>query len=226
MAGAEIVSVPHWSSTLLADEQTTIREIDGEHQLRRSITLSLASAAAGAMGFGVSLGIYARSFPQTLSSAIKMPLLLLGTAAICFPAFFVLQRLRAPRPLSLAQALALQANSLSAVGLVWASLAPPILLLVGTSYHYVLAQFLAVAVGTIGGLAGLRRLRAGCMALVTGADSKTRTGFLLIYGLLFSCVGAQLSWVLRPFIGSPSLQFQLFRPLAGSFFAHLFHMVR
>ena len=39
-----------------------------------------------------------------------------------------------------------------------------------------------------------------------------------IYGL----VGAQMGWILRPFIGSPGLDFQLFRPREGSFFEGFF----
>lgn len=39
-----------------------------------------------------------------------------------------------------------------------------------------------------------------------------------IYGL----VGSQMGWILRPFIGSPGLEFQLFRPREGSFFEGFF----
>lgn len=36
--------------------------------------------------------------------------------------------------------------------------------------------------------------------------------------IAFGLVGAQLGWILRPFIGSPSLPFELFREREGSFF--------
>lgn len=36
----------------------------------------------------------------------------------------------------------------------------------------------------------------------------------MIYGL----VGAQMGWLLRPFIGNPNLPFEWFRPRQGSFF--------
>jgi hypothetical protein len=230
MVEPSVIPRAHWSQTVLADEQSTFAAIAGStgadtrDTLRRRIVTSLLCAILGAGGFGVALGVYARSAPQTFLSAVKAPLLLLGTAAICFPAFYVLQRLRAPRPISLAQALALQTSSLGAVGIVWASLAPPILLLVGTAYNYTMAQTLALAVGAIGGAVGLRRLVLGCRAL-NGTGQVRGTSFLWIYALLFGCVGAQLSWVLRPFIGSPSLEFQLFRPLGGSIFTHILEML-
>lgn len=40
--------------------------------------------------------------------------------------------------------------------------------------------------------------------------------------VLFSLVGAQMGWVLRPFIGSPDLAFAFFRPKESNFFAAVF----
>jgi hypothetical protein len=36
--------------------------------------------------------------------------------------------------------------------------------------------------------------------------------------VVFALVGAQMSWVLRPFIGTPAAEFAWFRPRQGSFF--------
>jgi hypothetical protein len=43
----------------------------------------------------------------------------------------------------------------------------------------------------------------------------------LVFGcwvVLFALVGAQMSWVLRPFIGDPALPFTLFRSRQSNFF--------
>ncbi|QDT70772.1 hypothetical protein MalM25_37280 [Planctomycetes bacterium MalM25] len=40
--------------------------------------------------------------------------------------------------------------------------------------------------------------------------------------VLFSLVGAQMGWVLRPFIGNPELAFSFFRPKESNFFAAVF----
>lgn len=40
--------------------------------------------------------------------------------------------------------------------------------------------------------------------------------------VLFSLVGAQMGWVLRPFIGQPDLPFAFFRPKESNFFAAVF----
>ncbi len=44
-----------------------------------------------------------------------------------------------------------------------------------------------------------------------------------IWILVFGAVGAQMAWVLRPFIGSPSLPFEWFRAREGSFFEAVWH---
>jgi hypothetical protein len=48
------------------------------------------------------------------------------------------------------------------------------------------------------------------------------------YGWLiaFAVVGAQMSWVLRPFIGSPTREFAWFRPREASFFEAVYRSIR
>jgi len=50
-----------------------------------------------------------------------------------------------------------------------------------------------------------------------------RVLFAWLIGNLF--LGSQLSWIFRPFIGSPTLPLQFFRdhPLAGNFYEAVFH---
>ncbi len=46
--------------------------------------------------------------------------------------------------------------------------------------------------------------------------------WLIVFGL----VGAQMGWVLRPFIGSPSLPFEWFRPRHSNFFSAIWHTLQ
>ena len=39
-----------------------------------------------------------------------------------------------------------------------------------------------------------------------------------VWILVFSLVGAQMGWILRPFIGYPNLEFQWLRPRESNFF--------
>jgi hypothetical protein len=53
---------------------------------------------------------------------------------------------------------------------------------------------------------------------VTARPRRVFLAWFAIYGL----VGSQMGWILRPFIGAPGLEFQLFRVREGSFFEAFF----
>jgi hypothetical protein len=50
-----------------------------------------------------------------------------------------------------------------------------------------------------------------------GFQRQTRAVFA-VWIIVFSLVGAQMGWILRPFIGSPGLEFQWLRPRQSNFF--------
>lgn len=56
-------------------------------------------------------------------------------------------------------------------------------------------------------------------------DPATRAVFR-VWLVVFALVGAQMGWVLRPFIGSPAREFAWFRPRDGSFFEGVARAVR
>ena len=43
--------------------------------------------------------------------------------------------------------------------------------------------------------------------------------------VIFALVGAQMSWVLRPFIGAPGKPFTWFRPRGSNFFESVLHTI-
>jgi hypothetical protein len=47
-----------------------------------------------------------------------------------------------------------------------------------------------------------------------------------IWMIVFGLVGAQMSWILRPFVGSPDVPFQWFRPRGSNFFESVFNAAR
>ena len=49
---------------------------------------------------------------------------------------------------------------------------------------------------------------------------------ITVWLIVFALVGAQMSWVLRPFIGSPNVEFTWFRPRGSSFFEAVSKAVR
>lgn len=55
-----------------------------------------------------------------------------------------------------------------------------------------------------------------------GRHTRTVFGWWII---LFALVGAQMGWVLRPFIGNPALPFEWFRPRQSNFFEAVFNSI-
>lgn len=51
------------------------------------------------------------------------------------------------------------------------------------------------------------------------------TTLFRVWVIVFAIVGAQMSWVLRPFIGSPNQEFSWFRERSGNFFQAVSHVV-
>jgi hypothetical protein len=175
---------------------------------------ALMCSLGGATLFGVALGSFGGSGAQMVASGLKAPMLLLGTTALCLPAFHVMQLTRSPRPLSLGQSLSIQAHALAAIGLWWGALALPLLFLASTVQHYRLAQGLALLVGAVGGAVGLWRFHQQFTAASGAATRGMLAGWFVLYGV----VGAQLSWFLRPFLGAPDQPFELLRGLRSNFF--------
>jgi len=48
---------------------------------------------------------------------------------------------------------------------------------------------------------------------------------LYVWILLFGFVGTQLAWTLRPFFGSPGMEFSLYREIDGNFYAEIFRTI-
>jgi hypothetical protein len=57
------------------------------------------------------------------------------------------------------------------------------------------------------------------------ATGQARTIFQ-IWLLIYCLVGAQMGWVLRPFIGNPNMPFTWFRPREGNFFQAVMHSMQ
>lgn len=57
-------------------------------------------------------------------------------------------------------------------------------------------------------------------------QSKDARSVFRIWVVVFSLVGAQMSWVLRPFVGSPSLEFAWFREREANFFMAIMEVLR
>jgi hypothetical protein len=183
---------------------------------RRATLQSVAFAVVGATFFGVWTGFYAMTFEQLGASALKAPVLLVGTTVVCFPAFFVVQYVLAPRALSLRGAVLLQASTLAIIAITWSVVALPCSLFIANAQSYVATKFLVTAVAGFGGVIGMGWFVRGYRSATSSEQRRGSLLPLVPYCVLFAFVGAQVAWSLRPFIGSPNRPFSFFREGGGN----------
>jgi hypothetical protein len=205
------------------------------------------------MIYGACMGTFAILSPkgpgpaQVLSSMVKVPLLFYLTLVVTLPSLYVLNALVGSR-LSFGSVFRLLSASLGVNVAVLASMGPIVAFFSACTTSYPFMVLLNVAVfATAGFLAlgflfqALQRLSVappsedavlgaspgeGLVAVHPPTDPRpshrVRTIFR-IWMVLFGLVGAQMGWVLRPFIGHPDLPFAWFRPRQSNFFEAVFH---
>jgi hypothetical protein len=178
---------------LLRAPQRFLDELDGADLVPLTRTL-LATVALGAGVFGAVVGAY-RGGVQVVYGAVKVPLLLLGTMAICMPAFVALARALRVR-LSAREVVTLTLGACARFALVLAGLAPVLWLLAGWLGYHATALVVALACG-LAGLSASGLLFRGLTR--RGGGVAAGLAFLAV----FAVVGGQTSWLLRPFLVRP-----------------------
>jgi hypothetical protein len=191
---------------------------------------------------------------QALASALKVPLLFLLTLLVTFPSLYVfaaLQRL----PLDLRNTLRLLLVAILVHLTILASLAPVFAFFAASTQSYAFMLVLNVVFFAIGGVLGLMVLRRATIVMYghvedapapaaaegesdgappplsrQSAFESRRAGeqarrMLRVWGVVYGVTGAQMGWLLRPFLGSPDLPFTLFRPREGNFFQGLLRAI-
>ncbi|MCK6502925.1 hypothetical protein L6R53_05935 [Myxococcota bacterium] len=175
-------------------------------------------AAGGAALFGLAIGVQG-GLAQALVSGVKLPLIVLGSAASTLPVLHVscaqAGRALAPERLS---ALVLQAVATATVTM--AGLAPLAVVTwltfslggdggghEGTDAAFYAYRRLVLATVAVGGVGGL----VGALRLWRVLPVRATLPWIAALGL----VGLQLSWLLRPVIGMPG-RLVVLRPVQGS----------
>jgi hypothetical protein len=181
---------------------------------------------------------------QLVADMAKVPALFLLTLAVTFPSLYVFNVLVGAR-LSLADLTRLMASSLAVLLAVLAGFGPVVAFFSVTTASYPFLLLLNVAVFTAAGAFGmaflfrtLRRLEGLLSApeLAPAPEGPTEAAtepvpvvpeagraargraVFACWVTVFALVGGQMSWVLRPFLGSPDREFTWLRPRESSFF--------
>ncbi len=196
---------------LLRDRKAFLLRIHAGHDLPAIARTMLLTAAIAAALFGASLGFY-RGGVQILYAALKLPMVILFTAAICTPASIALRKIITGR-VDPQRDIALTLASLALTTLFMAAAAPVLLLAVLLHIDYHPLILLTTAACAAGGLAGITLYFGG----LQGERLTHRFAFGAALLLLAALVGSQMSWTLRPYIVRPRTEDIPFtRALEGS----------
>jgi hypothetical protein len=220
-------------ATLLRGETGTISTWSESWNARRFL-LHVAVIIVGTGLYGAAMGWW-RDPQQALYVAIKFPLIILLTTignSLINAMFAPLLGLNIPFRQSFSAivmsftiaAAILGAFSLLLAFLIWN--APPISPQTISGSTYNLIKLIDVVVIAFAGMTGNVRLFQLLARLGGSRAVALRVLFAWLAGNLF--LGSQLSWILRPFIGSPDLPVEFFRAsaLQGNFYENVFQSLQ
>ena len=187
-----------------------------------------------------SFGLFGRDAPeyrQVLASAVKLPLMFLLTLGVTFPSLYVFNTLLGTQ-LRFAVLVRVLTCAMAILTTVMAALGPIVAFFSATTINYSFILLLNVAVLAVSGLFGVSYLIRLLTQPVTRPLEIEGEGWshvpeqasigkvFYVWLVVFGMVGAQMSWVLRPFIGSPRVDFTWFRPRDASFFEAVWKTLR
>ena len=193
--------------------------------------LCVVTILLGAGLYGFTVGLWHAPL-QSLYSAIKIPLLIFLTCGANAALNGMLAQVLG-LPLSFGQTTRVILLSFALASLILGALAPVILFLLWntppfgeTSPAYDVLRTAHVAVIALAGVVANVRLLRLLEALSAGARAARLVLFCWLAGNLL--LGSQLTWVLRPFVGSPGMPVEFLRaqPLRGNFFETLAEAAR
>lgn len=182
---------------LLRDRDGMLARIAAGRDLAGLTRVMVATIAACMAIVGAAIGSY-RGGVQVGYAAIKLPLVLLGTAALSAPALTALGAALGRR-VRLGADLALVIAALAFGALLLAACTPLIMLGRSMSLGYHDMVLGLVAMFAIAGMASLRLIVRGLQREAGPGRGSAIVGLCIVFAL----VGGQLAWALRPYLVRP-----------------------
>jgi hypothetical protein len=177
---------------LLRDRDALVAKIRAGVDLPATMRVMIATIAVAMAVVGAALGSY-RGGEQIAFAAIKLPLVLLGTAALSAPALSAIGAALGRKP-RLAIDLALVMTALAYGALLLAACTPLVLLAKAMDLPYHRTILLTVVMFSLAG---------ACVLRVVGRALAGRAAEIMGMCIVFTLVGGQLSWLLRPYLVRP-----------------------
>jgi len=193
--------------------------------------------AALASFYGLCMGVYAPLRHEEAVAwfvplvMVKVPALLLLTLVVTAPSLFVFSALARSR-LDVVQTLRLLLAGTAVLAAVLASLGPVTVFFTLCTKSYPFMLVLNSAVFTISGVVALGFLSSAVRVVFEPEGGARKTvarpawTILRLWLVIYAVVGAQMAWILRPFVGNPEQPLEAFRSTESSFFKGLLDALR
>lgn len=175
------------------------------------LTGQIALIAIASAAYGLVMGSYNGPM-QSISSGLKLPALVFVSLAICFPSFYIVQLLLGSK-MTLRQLAVMLLGGFVMMTTILLAFAPISLFFQLSGSPYTFLQLLHFGIFAF---AGFWSMRTVLEALANACEKKgiyPKTGLTVfrLWIFILAFVGIQLSWNLRPFIGSKEMVFEWLR---------------
>lgn len=205
-------------TNLLRERRVFLEEIHEQVRLQSKIISLLVCSSLFLAIYGAIVGA-SHSWMQALSSAVKLPALYLITLFICIPTLYFANIICGDKR-TFGQYFALVLTAVSVTSVLLFSFAPITLFFMLSTGSYQFFILLNVIILSATGIIGVSSLYKAAKVVLEQDDenSNMRRKILRAWLFLYAFVGSQLGWTLRPFFGTPSSPFTLFREREGNFY--------
>lgn len=208
---------------ILQNREQHFEDIGNHHFPKKIILGQTLFIFLASCFYGAIMGSY-NSWMQAFSSGIKLWLLFFLCLLICFPSFYIVQLILGSK-VGIKQLLVILLGGFVVTTTIMVAFAPIIFFfqLTGDNYHFL--QLLHVFIFLFAGFFGMRTVLEALKSVFaeSGVYPKIGLSVFRIWVLIFAFVGIQLSWNLRPFIGSKEMRFEILRSnTQGNFYSTVF----
>lgn len=196
---------------VLQDRDEHFENINKENYPNNIIGAQILMICALAFSYGLIMGSY-NSAIQAISSGLKLCILIFLTLLVCFPSFYIVQLVLGSK-VKMKQLAVMILSGFLMTTTIMLAFAPIVLFfqMSGDNYHFL--QLLHVGVLVFSGFFGMRAVLEALKNSFaeSGVYPKIGLNIFRIWVIIFAFVGVQLSWNLRPFVGSKDMTFQIVR---------------
>jgi hypothetical protein len=189
---------------ILRAQGAVLRDLKSERNLGRYLSSMTLATLFFTAAYGAIMGLFQPGL-QTLYAAAKLPIVVLGTALLCTPTFYVFNSILGSR-FTFPQTLATVLFLASATALVLVAFAPIAWLFTVSTKGPEFLVFLHLLIFVIAVWYGLGTLNTArrYLAYIDASHTPINAGFLAIWCVIALVVALQMSYYFRPlFIPEP-----------------------